>query len=413
MAAFIAKLRGFVDQFPESTAIAVVNNELSAATGAINQTFGTTLSAPQFQAPSVTPLSTSAPLTPEDVVALGTGVDLTALSPALVEAAALLDPESVAGQFINAQGEPIGVVPSIDSLDVAQVRQESEIPVTDSSPAVRELQLIRKTDMVHDNLFDPIGIGGSFFPDDPPIIGAPPTVTPTGPPTSPGFGGFDLGDALKELLEGIVKGQGIGDIIGDVFTGGFGIGDTGDQLPIPAAIAPGQPTLGGNGDLLDILKKLLLELSPAGEIFAGGQAAQDIFDLFKSKVGLPSPVSPGVGIGNGLSVGLNGQLGPGVACDVKTVMNTQIKQVHTAPKGFVVVVCTGSNGLPVKMAMWKPLAIKLGLWKAARKPPMSASEWRTLKVADRVKTKVKRIAGTAGFKVEVKGKARRRAAVCK
>ena len=414
-AQFVSNLRGFILSTPFS------DTELAGAfftrtlgrTNLVNRAAGSTITwNPTLGTYQAIPLPVVAPVapftgfpepTPTQVAAFGPAVDLSSVAPALVEAAALLDPESLAAQFINAQGEPTAPFPPTDAFDVAQVRQESEIPVTDSSPAVRELQLIRKTDMpngIFDPLgFNPFGISGSFFPDDPPIVGAPPIE----PPVSPGFGGFDIGDALKELLEGIVKGEGVGDILSDVFAGGFGIPitDTGDTLPVPepTAIAPGQPPLPG---VAPDLQRALLELLKS---FPPTAVPATAADLIFGGLGRAQPTAPLVG-GLPVTVGMNGLAG--VPCDVKTVMNTQIKQVHTAPKGFVVVVCTGSNGLPVKMAMWKPLAIKLGLWRAARKPPMSASEWRCLKTADRVKNKVKRIAGTAGFKTEVKGRARRR-----
>lgn len=71
------------------------------------------------------------------------------------------------------------------------------------------------------------------------------------------------------------------------------------------------------------------------------------------------------------------------------------KVIATAPRGFVIVDMPDGSG---KRAVLKSVARRLGLWKPRSKPPISASDWKKLKVAERVKKKAKRIAQTADWK---------------
>jgi len=71
----------------------------------------------------------------------------------------------------------------------------------------------------------------------------------------------------------------------------------------------------------------------------------------------------------------------------------QIEQRIKCPPGYVSVTCNGA-----KMCMLKPVARSLGLWKARRRPPISASEWRQFKTAERVEKKMIRIAKGAGMR---------------
>jgi len=56
-----------------------------------------------------------------------------------------------------------------------------------------------------------------------------------------------------------------------------------------------------------------------------------------------------------------------------------------APKGFVVVRLPGVKPFP----MMRDMAIKFNLWKPAKKPPISVTDWESLKRADRVVKKLK------------------------
>ena len=73
-------------------------------------------------------------------------------------------------------------------------------------------------------------------------------------------------------------------------------------------------------------------------------------------------------------------------CQV-TVPVTQ-KTIMKAPRGYVVVTDPATGR---KVGMLKGVATKCGLWKAPRKPPIKASDWRCLMKADSVVKKLDRI----------------------
>jgi len=58
------------------------------------------------------------------------------------------------------------------------------------------------------------------------------------------------------------------------------------------------------------------------------------------------------------------------------------------PRGYVVVTDPRTN---VKIGMVRSIAIKLGRWKAARKPPISASDWKCLMRANSTVKKLDRV----------------------
>jgi hypothetical protein len=88
----------------------------------------------------------------------------------------------------------------------------------------------------------------------------------------------------------------------------------------------------------------------------------------------PKPIQPG-----------NGQVH---GCPQTVAL--QMEQRAKCPPGYVAV---DSNGDGVNdVCMQKASARACGLWKPARKPPISASQYRTLKTANSVAKKVKRIA---------------------
>ena len=376
MSAFVSKLKGWVDQFPEATAIAVVNNELKAATAAINQTFGTTLSAPQFQATAVTPLSTSPPLTAEDVVTFGTGVEFSALEPELVEAAAVLAPESEAAKFIAAL-----VTPAAPAVDVPIRIDPPVLPVV-APRVVADLPLI---DVLSPRL--PVTMP-MFHPD--PFISSGHTGLPTfggpGQDTGTKIFGIPIGDIVREGID-ILGGQPISDSLRDLLGG---------QPLLPTT--PTAPTVGtttANGDIIKLLTDLLLELSPFGETAATYRL---VTALLSSLTGETSQFG-GPTFPNGLpppTTGVNG-------CAVPAAVTAPfIANVMRAPKGYVLVTCNGQ-----RVAMLKEIAVKMGYWKRRRKPPMSASEWKTLTTAKRVMKKSKRIAETAGFRCSTSSSRRR------
>lgn len=71
--------------------------------------------------------------------------------------------------------------------------------------------------------------------------------------------------------------------------------------------------------------------------------------------------------------------------------DSYLKQISRAPRGYVVV--HDNKGRPYCMA--KFIAQKMGAWKAARKPPISAGEWHKYQTAAAVEKKLRHIAGKA------------------
>lgn len=92
---------------------------------------------------------------------------------------------------------------------------------------------------------------------------------------------------------------------------------------------------------------------------------------------------------NGMAYGDQGLIPQSVV--VEPIQKVQ----NTAPPGYVIVDMPDGSG---KKAVLKEVARKLDLWKPRSKPPISASEWKKLKAADRVKKKAKKIATTADWK---------------
>ena len=77
---------------------------------------------------------------------------------------------------------------------------------------------------------------------------------------------------------------------------------------------------------------------------------------------------------------------------------------RTVPPGYVVVEYPKNSGN--YYGMLKDAARRAKLWKPRRKPPISAGDWRHLQVAERVKTKAKKIGQAAGYSVTAKGSRR-------
>ena len=70
------------------------------------------------------------------------------------------------------------------------------------------------------------------------------------------------------------------------------------------------------------------------------------------------------------------------------------QQRFRAPKGYVVVTDPQTGQ---KYGMLRKVAIAAGLWKARRKPPISAAEWRELQRADRTAKKALKITQKAAM----------------
>jgi len=83
--------------------------------------------------------------------------------------------------------------------------------------------------------------------------------------------------------------------------------------------------------------------------------------------------------------------------NLQMVMAPQYEQRVKCPTGYVSVRIPQGNGTYVQACMYKPLARTLKLWRPRRKPPISASDWRTYQKAGRVERKLAGIAKKEGF----------------
>lgn len=73
----------------------------------------------------------------------------------------------------------------------------------------------------------------------------------------------------------------------------------------------------------------------------------------------------------------------GGCSSIPVTMQPQATTVMKAPPGYVVVNCNGQ-----KVAMLKPVARALGLWKPRKKPPISASQYSCIRKANSAITKI-------------------------
>lgn len=89
-------------------------------------------------------------------------------------------------------------------------------------------------------------------------------------------------------------------------------------------------------------------------------------------------------------------------CDLPVCVPAELKTIHAAPRGYVIVEKDGQ-----KVAMEKTMARKFGYYKPSAKPPISATEFKQAKAAARVEKKIARLAGTMNLKCEHKKTGRR------
>ena len=429
MQGFIDKLTRLIDKFDDFTTTNIVNNELKAATAAINQTFGTTLSAPQFQAAPVTPLSTSPPLTPTQAATLGTGVELSEIDPALLEAAAVLAPESAVARFVAARDTPVpdaaSPAPPVDFVPTSLVSSQAEgiaEPQTFAEIGIRSRAAPTPDTMVPDfpineRSFMPNGQDFRFRTFDPSVF-RPSTFNPlhasdtTGLPTSggPSEGLIDVSDAIRGGVEVLLAGGNILDILKGATLGGLGI-STPRGTPT-AFTSPENLTAQINlvaTERPDQLRAFLQALVDSGVMTLETMAAI-LARLGTAVVGTPETTplpTPALPMPGAVQIPLNGALAT-TGLPIAPVVAAMATTCYRAPKGYVVVEIVSSSGLPMKVSMWKPLARSMKLFKSRPKAKITASEWRTLRVAERVSKKAKAVAQAAGFSVSVSGKARPR-----
>lgn len=72
------------------------------------------------------------------------------------------------------------------------------------------------------------------------------------------------------------------------------------------------------------------------------------------------------------------------------IVDPIIDTIHRAPRGYVIVEYPENSGR--KMAMLKTVARQFGYWKPAAKPPISATEYKQAKAADKVGRKLMTVA---------------------
>lgn len=115
---------------------------------------------------------------------------------------------------------------------------------------------------------------------------------------------------------------------------------------------------------------------------------------------IPTPGARGA-IERFLPGGKSGYLSTGFAPVVQGEQTTRIK----CPKGYVAVDLDGDG--EAEVCMMKPLAQKMGYWKARPKPPISGWDAKAIRRAASAKKRVKKLAQNVGFVATEKGRARR------
>jgi len=329
--------------------------------------------------------------TPQQVEAFGPGVLPEDAPPAPIPLAVLGTspaPEIIAAALV---GSPVPI-PEVPPAPVAQ-----EVPLIPTPPVFNSAPTVQTTGTIEEVAKTEIG-GLAPLPDiravmaantfDPSFRATTSTVLPgqtLGQPLN-SFAGIDLAGALQGALGALGGGGNLGATLLGGLQGGIGLPATQGSQGSTPGIAPGN---GQSPDLTALLKALAALVIPGGNVVGElGAAGDALLNQGAQALGLQ---------GGNVSVPLNGATA-NMGLPIAPVMNTTAGVIHHAPKGYVVVEITGSNGQLVKVAMWKPLARSLKLWKPRRKPPISASDWKAVTTAKRVKGKAKKLAMDSGFK---------------
>ena len=82
----------------------------------------------------------------------------------------------------------------------------------------------------------------------------------------------------------------------------------------------------------------------------------------------------------------------GNGCNLQVMVAPHQKVINKAPRGYVIVETENAAGVPVKVAMLKPVAQSCKLWKPRAKPIMTASDAKTIRRAASLQNKVDRLA---------------------
>lgn len=394
------KLRSYFSIKSQAFNESFTASNLAQATANLNSVFGTQITlgsdglyySTPAEAPSVAALPTSiyeSEPTVEQVAAFGSGVDFSDVDPTVVEEAAALAPESEAATYLESlTAEPIPDPPAIAPTQPELVAEDAPAPAFQAPAPVSTVPPQTQT----------VQLPGTFAETTIAAKLAPPQITEE-PVMATANIDPSYGSAYSTTLPGMMVSANLGsDLIGglttalgtylaggsptDIITGGL----TGSGLLPGGQQPPGiaGPTDGGGDKLLQQLLQLL------GSI-PGGQVPAAVIGGAQSLLGNGAQVTVPTN-GGAVTAGM----------PIAPVMNARQTLTYRAPKGYVVVDLVGSNGQSSKVAMWKPLARSLKLWKARPKPPIKASEWKALKTAGRVRTKAKKIAMESGFSCRLK-----------
>ena len=82
----------------------------------------------------------------------------------------------------------------------------------------------------------------------------------------------------------------------------------------------------------------------------------------------------------------------GNGCNLQVMVAPHQKVINKAPRGYVIVETENAAGVPVKVAMLKPVAKSCGLWKPRARPVMTAADAKTIRRAASLQNKVDRLA---------------------
>ena len=205
------------------------------------------------------------------------------------------------------------------------------------------------------------GGGGRGTPPGPvlgPVGPAPITAGGQGLPALPGGIGPSLGGALGGAIGGGIAGP-VGGAIGQGIGSALGAGiPTLPSRPMQTSVQQFDPTM--------------------ALLFAGRRGGQQRDLILAAMSGEPLTITK----------------------------QPMVEQRLKAPPGYVIVTLPAAFG-GGKTAMLKPLARKAGLYKPRKKPVISYAEGQAIKRAARAKNKVKKLAQSSGYSVQVKGSARR------
>ena len=186
----------------------------------------------------------------------------------------------------------------------------------------------------------------------------------------------------------------------------------------------GLPTAGFFGDLFNVGKKIVGAIIPgaglaidiAEGVLGGGEKAPTVAPMPLVSMPPPAPVGCPTGFHLNPSTGQCEKTGlvgavqrfiPGGATGTAVATSTGFREAVIGAFGRPALVPATSTGITRRCPRgaflgtdnlcYEKLPREFRKWKPAKKPPISAKDWTHLQVAERVRTKSKRIATAAGF----------------